>query len=79
MNWRDYTTTDPNTCHGLACVHGTRIPVAVVLDNLAAGPSHEEILESYPSLTEDRIRAVAAYGADLARERIVDLGRRGAA
>ena len=79
MHLGDYITSDPNICHGVACVHGTHIPVTGVSDNLAAGLSHEEILESYPSLTEDRIRAVAAYGADLARERIVDLGRRGAA
>ena len=36
MNWRDYISVDPNVMHGVACIAGTRIPVSVVLDNLAA-------------------------------------------
>ena len=73
MNWRDYITTDQNICHGQACIRGTRIPVYVVLDNLASNLSHQEILQSYPSLTEEAICAATRYAADLARERIVDL------
>jgi uncharacterized protein (DUF433 family) len=46
MDWKRYITVDPNICHGQACVAGTRIPVSVVLDNLAAGISEQEILES---------------------------------
>jgi len=79
MTWRDHIVTDPNVCHGQACIKGTRIPVAVILDNLAAGLSQAEIIASYPPLTEAAIRAAAAYGAELARERVIDLGRRGAA
>jgi uncharacterized protein (DUF433 family) len=45
--------------------------VSVVLDNLAAGLGHEEILESYPSLSEEDIQATISYAAELARERIV--------
>ena len=37
MDLRDRITTDPAVCQGQACISGTRIPVAVVLDNLAAG------------------------------------------
>jgi uncharacterized protein (DUF433 family) len=47
--------------------------VSVVLDNLAAGQSVEEILESYPSLSEEGIQAAIAYAAELARERVVSL------
>ncbi len=50
---------------------GTRVIVSVVLDNLAAGVSEEEILKSYPSLKAEDIRAAMAYAAELARERIV--------
>ena len=50
MNWQDYITTDPDICHGRACIQGTRIMVSVILDNLAAGLSQSEILTSYPSL-----------------------------
>ncbi|MBF0624907.1 MAG: DUF433 domain-containing protein [Magnetococcales bacterium] len=72
MNWRDHITTDPGICHGQACIRGTRIPVAVVLDNLAANLSHADILQSYPSLTAADIVAATRYAADLARERIVN-------
>ncbi len=73
MSWRDYIVTNPNVCHGQACIRGTRIPVSVILDNLAAGLSREEIMVSYPALTIDASQAATAYAAELARERIVSL------
>ena len=79
MIWRDYISTDPNICHGKACIKGTRIPVSVVLDNLAAGLPEGEIIRSYPALTGDAIRPATAYAAELARERIVELPGRDAA
>jgi len=45
--------------------------VSVILDNLAAGISIEEILKSYPSLSREDIQAAIAYAAELARERVV--------
>ncbi len=47
--------------------------VSVVLENLAAGLSADEILASYPSLNAESIRAAMAYAAALARERLVAL------
>lgn len=79
MGWRDRITTDPGVCHGQACIRGTRIPVSVVLDNLAAGSTAEDIVASYPPLTVDDVRAAVAYGAELARERVIQRGHRGAA
>ncbi|MGA7981001.1 MAG: DUF433 domain-containing protein [Chromatiaceae bacterium] len=79
MKWRDHISTDPNVCHGQVCIKDTRIPVSVVLDNLAAGLAEDEILRSYPALTKDAIRAATAYAAELARERIVELPGRDAA
>lgn len=73
MDWREYITVDPNVCHGRACIKGTRIMVSVVLDNLAANVSQEEILHSYPSLTPEAVRAAIAYAAELSRERVVSL------
>ncbi|MEJ2701848.1 MAG: DUF433 domain-containing protein [Sedimentisphaerales bacterium] len=73
MKWNDYITVDANICHGNACIKGTRIMVSVVLDNLAAGLSIDDILNSYPSLKRESILAAIAYAADLARERIVSL------
>jgi len=63
MNWQQHISTDPNVCHGQACVAGTRIPVSVVLDNLAAGVSTQDILASYPRLSPEAIRACIAYAA----------------
>ena len=73
MNWSDYITVDPQVCHGRACVKGTRIPVSVVLDNLAEGLEVAEILASYPSLSRDAIRATVAYAAELSHERLLAL------
>jgi len=73
MSWRDHITVDPNVCHGAPCVRGTRVMVSVVLDNLAAGRTAEEILADYPSLSHEAISASIAYAAELARERVVDL------
>ena len=73
MNWHDYITVDSKVCHGNACIKNTRVMVSVVLDNLAAGLSIEEILQSYPSLNRESILAAVSYAADLARERIVSM------
>ena len=73
MNWQDYVTVDPAICHGKACIQGTRIMVSVILDNLAAGLTPDEIIQSYPSMTREAIQAAMAYAAELARERVVAL------
>ena len=70
-NWRSHIHSNAQICHGQACITGTRIPVTVVLDNLAANLSREEILRSYPSLKDADIDASLAYAAELARERLV--------
>lgn len=71
MDWQSFITVDPDICHGKACIKGTRIMVSVVLDNLAAGATVEEILESYPSLTREAVQSAIAYAAELTRERII--------
>lgn len=71
MEWRERVTVDPEVCHGKACIKGTRVMVSVVLDNLAANQSRDEILASYPALTAEDIEASIAYAAELARERFV--------
>ena len=73
MDWRQHITVNPAVLHGKACIRGTRIPVAVVLANLADGLSTSDIIRSYPSLTEDGIQAALAYAADLAQERVLPL------
>ena len=73
MNWRDHITVDPTVCHGQACIRGTRILAAAVLDNLAAGVNEDELLREYAGLTREGIQAVLTYAAALAKERVVDL------
>jgi uncharacterized protein (DUF433 family) len=68
MDWTERITADPGVCHGKPCITGTRIMVAVILDNLAEGMAPDEIVAQYPPLTADDIRAAISYAAALARE-----------
>jgi uncharacterized protein (DUF433 family) len=64
---------DPNVCFGKPCIRGTRIWVSLILDFLANGMSMEELLAEYPQLEVEDIRAAIAYGAEMARERYVEI------
>ncbi|MDI6792560.1 MAG: DUF433 domain-containing protein [bacterium] len=64
---------DPNVCFGKPCIRGTRIWVSLLLDFLANGMSIEEILAEYPQLMEEDVRAAIAYGAEMSRERYVEV------
>lgn len=64
-------SVDPEVCFGKPCIRGTRIWVSLILDYLASGMTVEEILQEYPQLTEEDIRAAIAYGAEMSRERYV--------
>lgn len=64
---------DPNICFGKPCIRGTRIWVSLLLDFLASGMTSAEILEEYPHLAQEDILAAIAYGAEMSRERYVDL------
>ena len=63
-------TVDPEICGGKPCIRGTRIYIAIILDALAEGLSPEAIIDHYPSVTIDDIRAAVAYAAELARENV---------
>jgi len=67
----DRISIDPNVCFGKACIKGTRIWVSLMLDFLASGQTAEEILKDYPQLAAEHIRAAIAYGAEVARERVI--------
>ena len=70
MEWKDYISFDPNICHGKACIKGTRVLISVILDCLTEGMTEIEILENYPSLKKEHIKAALQYAAMLAREEI---------
>jgi uncharacterized protein (DUF433 family) len=69
MDYHDRITLDPQIRFGKPIVRGTRITVGDVLSYLASGMSEAEILEDFPSLTREDIRACLAYAAE--RERIL--------
>lgn len=64
---------DPQVCFGKPCIKGHRIWVSLVLDLLATGTALQQILADYPGLTEADVLACIAYGAEMSRERYVDL------
>ena len=61
----DRITIDDNICNGRPTIRGTRISVQTVLDFLSAGDSEKEILDQYPSLNSDDIKACIKFAADL--------------
>ena len=69
MDYREFITIEPGKRGGQPCIRHMRITVSDVLGWLAAGMSHQEIIEDFPDLTDDDIRACLSYAAD--RERRV--------
>lgn len=59
---------DPDICNGKPCIKGTRIPVHIILDLLAAGENFEGIKKAYPNITDEDIRACLSYASVLADE-----------
>jgi uncharacterized protein (DUF433 family) len=64
MNWRDYIHADPAILTGKPVVRGTRLGVEFLLELFAAGWTHEQVLDSYPQLTAEALRAVFAFAAE---------------
>ena len=64
---------DPNVCFGKPCIKGHRIWVSLILDFLASGWTNADILENYPGLKEEDIRACIADGAEMSREWFVEV------
>ena len=68
IEWRELLVCNPAIRHRALCAEGTRVPVTVILDNLAEGAGRDEILHSYPTLLPVHIDAAPAYAAELAHE-----------
>src|SRR2546423_1669695 len=71
--WQQRIKINPAVCQGSAGIRGTRVMVPVILDNIAAGVPHAEIMRSYPAIQESDIQAALGYAAELARESTLDL------
>jgi uncharacterized protein (DUF433 family) len=70
MDWHAHITVNPAVRGGKPCIAGTRITVYDVLEYLAGGMSEDEILEDFPDLSRDDIRAVLAFAASRERRSI---------
>jgi uncharacterized protein (DUF433 family) len=68
MSFKDYIVSDKSICGGQPVVRGTRVTLRTVLASLADGDSIEEILKSFPTLSNEAVRAVIAYAASSAEE-----------
>ena len=74
MDWRARIVTDPKVLAGKPVVKGTRLAVELILDLLAGGWSHEQILGNYPGLAAEDLLACVAYAAErLKDERLYPL------
>lgn len=74
MDWRERIHSNPKILGGKPVVRGTRLSVEFLLDLFADGWTEEMILDNYPRLTKDDLRAVFAFAADSARDqRIVEV------
>jgi uncharacterized protein (DUF433 family) len=67
----DRITFDSNILGGRACIRGMRIPVSVIVGQIAHGATIEQVLADYPDLEEDDVRQALAYAAWLAQEQVV--------
>ena len=71
MNWRERISLETVVSQPTACIRGTQIPVAAILEELAQGAGREDILNRHPSLTPEDIQAALAYASELARDAII--------
>jgi len=68
MNYMGYIVRDPKICGGQPVIKGTRVPIRTILASLAEGATIQQILDDFPTLTEDAVRAVVAFAATSAEE-----------
>ncbi len=71
MNWRERISLETVVSQPMACIRGTQIPVAAILEELAQGAGREDILNRHPSLAPEDIQAALAYASELARDAII--------
>ncbi len=68
MDYNKYITKDRAICGGQPVIAGTRIPLRTVLASLAAGVTVQAILDDFPTLTEEAVRAVIVFAASVAED-----------
>jgi uncharacterized protein (DUF433 family) len=68
MDYQDYIVRDPKICGGEPVIKGTRVTLRTILASLAEGASFDELLEDFPTLQEQHLRAVIAFAAFLTHQ-----------
>ena len=68
IDWGKYIHSDPDILVGKPVVRGTRLSVEFILGLFAAGWTEQQVLENYPTLTKESLRAVFAFATDCMRE-----------
>ncbi|CAN5667824.1 DUF433 domain-containing protein [soil metagenome] len=72
QSYKDRITIDPKILVGKPVVTGTRIPVYLILNLIANGYDFDQIIESYPNLTHEDVRAALLYAAEVLEKRLID-------
>jgi uncharacterized protein (DUF433 family) len=62
--WRERIVVDPRIHHGEPCIKGTRVPVSVIVGSIADGDTPERVLDAWPQLTGDDIKAALKFAAE---------------
>ncbi len=70
IDWREHIIVDSDIHHGEPCIKGTRVPVSMIVGSVADGMSFDEIMDEYPQLKIESIRAALAYAADIVRQEV---------
>ena len=64
VNWRERIAIDPAVHHGDPCIKGTRVPVSVIVGSIADGDTAQQILDAWPQLTGEDIKAALKFAAE---------------
>jgi len=70
IDWHKFISVDPEVHHGEPCIKGTRVSVSMIVGSVADGMSVDEIVDAYPQLKEESVRAALAYAADIVRQEV---------
>ena len=74
MNYSDYIESNPKIMLGKPVIKGTRLTVELIIQKLSQGATHSQLIDAYPSLTEDDIFAALAYASEvISSETIITL------
>lgn len=76
IDWHNHISVDPEIHHDAPCIKGTRIPVSVIVRSVADGMTHDEIIDAYPQLTQESIKAALSYESDRIWERLMKIGKK---